>query len=1519
MVKKLISMLLVTVMLCTSVIIPVSATEEQTQTTDSTTTSIENDDLTVTGTNSFGNLLSDKIQESSSEMTDTGSRISDIQIEGTTATVTYSALEDCTILVGIFDETTDQLLASGKSKVSKNVQTAVITIETDAMPEYYKIKAYMLNGDNSPIATEYNSPLYTKEIQDLKKKTIHDFGDSEVLQLGEEEDTNFAVFKEGTKIIKYQEGYNIPELIDSENGKYVFSNASDEIMSLESGDAFSCTYSESDILLAVVDTIQISGTTVTITEKDAEIEDIFECVKIESGANLDDCIMDNSVAPDCVQPVASGRSRNEEDSIISLPEKIFQINFDPTAKDYEDKKDDEKVKFSGDIKLTARVTISSEIVSNLYITIPHTYIKLGFRCTNNLSLRTTGTGRVEVTLTKLQFPLGYGVEFTFTPVFILEASVSLNMDYTTEFYFGFSYDSDTDFQLESYSTPTESEASISGYALMGIKLKFGTELISDKILELNVSTTLGIRISGARKMSKNHLCTDCIGGSAELCMLTTGGGSVFNGLFSFTAPIIVVGGPDVDPIITAKLFDWYRSYDYNEFDFTTCPHIKSEQIVDIVTMANGYTSPNQEIYLFSSSNEPVLLKSNKNGMIRCSLEPGNYMLLKNTAQKTFQVKNNSMTVFFDFIKDKAKYSGQCGPNCYWALYDDGSLVIYGEGEMTDYSEPKKVPWYEMRETIKSITIFNGVTTIGDRAFDGCKNATDISIADSITRIGTYAFCDCASLNEVILPDKLETINDRAFYFCTNLTDISIPHKVTYIGSYAFSDCTNLVNALIYGYVDAIEPYTFLNCESLICCTIPDSVTNIKKGAFENCKSMATITIPDSVTQIGNDAFWSCEKLSHINLSNNLITIGDSTFLWCNLTSVSFPDSLKSIGDCAFSHCLGLTSVSIPDSVTFLGTSAFRNCKNMSKVYIGNGVRNIESQTFYECANLTNVILPNNLISIGYDAFMYCESLSNITIPDNVELIRGGAFKNCISLTSIDIPNSVSSIGGSAFKNCISLTSIDIPNSVSSIGGSAFENCKKLQTAIIGKGVTNIEDRAFYNCEMLEQITIPDSVSVINAETFYNCNNLSSVELGNGITGIGYQAFAYCGKLSNIIIPNKVTYIGQAAFIWCDKLLYIKLPNGLMYIDSFVFYCCKSLTNVTIPNSVTTLGQCAFRGCKNLESVTLSENIKRIEMSTFNGCENLTSIVIPSSVETIVTYAFTDCYNLESVTINGSPVIESQAFRCCPCEEEILEKYGATTSLSLEESETNSTTAVTSSLIGTATETTTEVTSETTVTSLTAEINNLTPNAFYFVVVVKSDSVEDLLTADNLLYFTQVTSDENGNISLSYVPRESCDAPVVLTYRSYVNNIEDADIEIKDMYYTGSEQIADYTISFNGKILEKDVDFTVSGDLSATETGWYSLTFTGINDYQGSVTKYYVLVDPYLYGDADMDGRITVKDSTFIQRYLVGLETESDEMILLSDTDGNGEVNILDATAIQQYLVDNDALSKYTGRCSILLK
>lgn len=283
--KKIIAIMLVIVTLFSTVTVTVSAAEAQTanQTAGNETTgSITNDDMTIKGTNSFGNMLSEEIQQNTDETPDNGSRISEVEMNGTTASVTYDALMDCTILIGIFDENTDQLVASGKSEVSKEETSVQITIEATQLPEYYVVKGYMLGDNNSPIAPEFSTTLYTKSIQEIKNKTVADFDESQVLNLDESDETNFAVYKEGTVVLEYEEGYNTPEIIDSTNGTYTFSNATEELLSLQSGDALSYQYSEKDVLVLVVDTITADGTTVTIKEKDSDLKDVFELVKIEA-------------------------------------------------------------------------------------------------------------------------------------------------------------------------------------------------------------------------------------------------------------------------------------------------------------------------------------------------------------------------------------------------------------------------------------------------------------------------------------------------------------------------------------------------------------------------------------------------------------------------------------------------------------------------------------------------------------------------------------------------------------------------------------------------------------------------------------------------------------------------------------------------------------------------------------------------------------------------------------------------------------------------------------------------------------------------------------------------------------------------------------------------------------------------------------------------------------------------------------------------------------------------------------
>jgi len=158
--------------------------------------------------------------------------------------------------------------------------------------------------------------------------------------------------------------------------------------------------------------------------------------------------------------------------------------------------------------------------------------------------------------------------------------------------------------------------------------------------------------------------------------------------------------------------------------------------------------------------------------------------------------------------------------------------------------------------------------------------------------------------------------------------------------------------------------------------------------------------------------------------------------------VTIPDTINglpvtSIGDFAFWNLANVTSVTIPNSVVSLGGAAFEGCA-LSSVTIGSGVANIGNYTFDGCTSLTNVTFGNSVTTIGVYAFSVCTSLTTLRIPDSVLSVMSGAFYECLSLTNVTIGNSVTNIGDYAFSGCDSLNSVTIGTSVTSIEGGAFE-------------------------------------------------------------------------------------------------------------------------------------------------------------------------------------------------------------------------------------------------------------------------------------------------------------------------------------------------------------------------------------------------------------------------------------------------------------------------------------------------
>ena len=212
------------------------------------------------------------------------------------------------------------------------------------------------------------------------------------------------------------------------------------------------------------------------------------------------------------------------------------------------------------------------------------------------------------------------------------------------------------------------------------------------------------------------------------------------------------------------------------------------------------------------------------------------------------------------LSANAGKSGFCGPHLKWHLTDYGVLTISGKGIMKDYTSWS--PW--IYDSVKRVIIADGVTTIGDNAFNGCSSLTSVTIPNSVTTIGWRAFSGCSSLTSVTIPNIVTTIGGGAFGLCSSLTSVTIGNSVITIGDNAFNGCSSLTSVTIGNSVITIGDNAFNGCSSLTSVTIPNSVTTIGYSAFSGCTRLQKVYIGKSVKTIRTSAFNNCTSITQIS-------------------------------------------------------------------------------------------------------------------------------------------------------------------------------------------------------------------------------------------------------------------------------------------------------------------------------------------------------------------------------------------------------------------------------------------------------------------------------------------------------------------------------------------------------------------------------------------------------------------------------------------------------------------------------
>ncbi len=663
---------------------------------------------------------------------------------------------------------------------------------------------------------------------------------------------------------------------------------------------------------------------------------------------------------------------------------------------------------------------------------------------------------------------------------------------------------------------------------------------------------------------------------------------------------------------------------------------------------------------------------------------------------TITASNSAMTVsatieVSDFSSGQSR---QCGDDIFWD-YKDGTLTLSGTGRMYDYNTEydryevisTDAPWTDAFESVNKIVVGEGITYIGNSAFEHFQELEEIELPSTLTGIGDYAFEKCKILESVTLPENLVKLGKGMFIGCTELESVDIPEGIKTIPYDFLRNCYSLKDIKLPESVEIIDGNAFFGCNGLQRVNMPERLKTLEYGVFFGCSCLQEINIPYGVTYISSGTFNGCSSLTSVTIHNPLLQFG------INDMFSSLNEDLTIYGhknSSAEAHCKNNEIAFVPFDtpkldVTVDGFSTVYNGKVVTEDLVVNftatpdeyTVKYSAGESFDFTRNYNSVKAladayiiynrdPGYLIDCGTYTISYCVS------SEGYDVVTGTA---CIEIekatpevvfekSEVEMPyytdrsnknTEINILANTEFLGIYDVEYSSDNEAVAIVGESGLVRVKGIGECTItatyhgnrnlnpssgSYKITTYPSGKFRIDDFVVDFSEYKTPTLAGYEGTQTSVTLPTEALGYEIAGISHNAF-YSSNLEEVIVPQGITHIGSGAFLSSLSLRKATLSDTVEIIDTNAFNYCKNLESITIPESVTSIMKGAFAGCNNMESVVIPASVEYIGEKAF-GYDMLFFSDDPQKNKDFVIYGHKDTAAERYATENGFKFVDLDA-------------------------------------------------------------------------------------------------------------------------------------------------------------------------------------------------------------------------------------------------------------------------------------